>query len=120
MALTLFSVTPSEACVERAFSHLGLIDSNVRNKLSPENVDALMFVRMNWPGRKPGARKSLTSLLHPPSEPEEDENADPEPAVAENNQRQSPTVKPVRAAPRSEPTATTSSSGWFSEELDRE
>ena len=84
VALTLISVTPSEACVERAFSQLGLLHSDVRNKLSPESIDALMFVRMNWPGRKPGARKSLRSLLDPPSEPEDDVNAEPEPPVAEN------------------------------------
>ena len=38
---------PTEAAVERAYSHLKHIHSHLRNRLSDPSIDALMFIRMN-------------------------------------------------------------------------
>jgi hypothetical protein len=43
----VMSISPTEASVERAFSHRKKIHSDIRNSLSEESVEALMFVRMN-------------------------------------------------------------------------
>ena len=47
VALKVGSISPSEAAVERAFSHLKLLHSKLRNRLHERSVDVLMFVRMN-------------------------------------------------------------------------
>ena len=46
-ALRFLSISPTEAAVERAYSHLKYLHSPLRNRLSEPAVDALMFVRMN-------------------------------------------------------------------------
>ena len=47
VAVALHSVSPSEACVERSFSHQGLLHSDLRSRLTDESIKALMSVRMN-------------------------------------------------------------------------
>lgn len=47
VARKVLSIAPSEAAVERAFSHRKTIHSNIRNSLADASVEALMFVRMN-------------------------------------------------------------------------
>eukprot|EP00668_Euglena_longa_P036889 GGOE01047459.1.p3 GENE.GGOE01047459.1~~GGOE01047459.1.p3 ORF type:complete len:102 (+),score=0.13 GGOE01047459.1:500-805(+) len=49
VALTLFSLTPSEACVERCFSHQSLLHSDLRANLDDASVRPLMCVRMTTP-----------------------------------------------------------------------
>jgi hypothetical protein len=46
-ALALLSLTASEAAVERTFSKQGLVHSQLRNALSPESVQAQMFIAFN-------------------------------------------------------------------------
>ena len=46
-ALALLSLTASEAAVERTFSKQGLVHSKLRNALSPESVQAQMFIAFN-------------------------------------------------------------------------
>ena len=38
IALAVFSITPSEASVERSFSHQGRVHSDLRNSLTEESV----------------------------------------------------------------------------------
>ena len=47
IALSVYSIVPSEASVERSFSHQSIVHSDLRNKLSDEAVQSVMFVRMN-------------------------------------------------------------------------
>ena len=47
VALRLLRVNPTEASVERSFSAQGILHSDLRNRLSDESVESLMFVRMN-------------------------------------------------------------------------
>lgn len=47
VALTILSICPSEACVERCFSAQGLIHSELRANLDDDSIRALMSVRMN-------------------------------------------------------------------------
>ena len=49
VAITIFTVTPSEASVERSFSHQSLLHSDLCANLEDESVRALMSVRMNIP-----------------------------------------------------------------------
>ena len=46
-ALRFLSISPTEAAVERAYSHLKHTHSQLRNRLKEPSVNALMFVRMN-------------------------------------------------------------------------
>ena len=48
-ALGLLAIAPTEAAVERAFSHRKLLHNPLRNALKDASVEALMFVRMNAP-----------------------------------------------------------------------
>ena len=48
-ALGLLCIAPTEAAVERAFSHRKLLHNPLRNALQDASVEALMFVRMNAP-----------------------------------------------------------------------
>ena len=48
VALFACAPHPTEACVERTFSHQGLISSDLRGSLSEESVRALMKVRFNY------------------------------------------------------------------------
>ena len=43
-ALRFLSISPTEAAVELAYSHLKLLHSDLRNRLNETSVDALMFV----------------------------------------------------------------------------
>ena len=47
VALCIFSICPSEACVERSVSAQGLLHSDLRARLSDSTIEALMSVRMN-------------------------------------------------------------------------
>ena len=47
VAVAIFSITPSEACVERSFSAQGLVHSDLRSNLEDSSVQAIMQVRMN-------------------------------------------------------------------------
>ena len=47
VALTVYAITPSEACCERSFSHQGLLHSSLRGNLDDESIHALLSVRMN-------------------------------------------------------------------------
>ena len=47
VAVAVHSISPSEACVERSFSHQGLVHSDLRSRLTDESIRALMTVRMN-------------------------------------------------------------------------
>lgn len=47
VALTIFAIAPSEASVERSFSHQGLVHSDLRASLDDSSVQAVMTVRMN-------------------------------------------------------------------------
>ena len=49
LALRFLSIAPTEAAVERAFSHRKLLHNPLRNQLSLESIESLMFVRMNAP-----------------------------------------------------------------------
>lgn len=49
VTITIFGLTPSEACVERSFSNQGLLHSDLRANLDDSSVKALMSVRMNIP-----------------------------------------------------------------------
>jgi hypothetical protein len=66
VALTIFAISPSEACVERSFSHQGLLYSELRTRLGDDSVEALMMVRMNVAGMydvpcvEPRAKKPKT------------------------------------------------------------
>ena len=46
-AKRILAIAPSEAAVERAFSHRKTIHSQIRNSLTESSVEALMFVGMN-------------------------------------------------------------------------
>lgn len=48
-ALGLLAIAPTEASVERAFSHRKLLHNPLRNALQDASVEALMYVRMNAP-----------------------------------------------------------------------
>ena len=49
VALFFFeSVLPTEAAVERSFSHQGIVHSKNRNALLDENIKETMYVRMNY------------------------------------------------------------------------
>ena len=43
----VFSIVPSEASVERSFSHQATLHSELRTKLKDKTIHALMYVRMN-------------------------------------------------------------------------
>ena len=47
VALAMGSIHPTESCVERTFSHQGLVHSDLRNRLEDESVKAIMAVRFN-------------------------------------------------------------------------
>jgi hypothetical protein len=47
VALAMGSIHPTEACVERTFSHQGIAHNDLRNRLSDESVKAIMTVRFN-------------------------------------------------------------------------
>ena len=47
VALAVFSITPSEAAVERSFSHQSLVHSDLRTRLDDSTIEAVMMVRMN-------------------------------------------------------------------------
>jgi hypothetical protein len=47
LAIVIFGLAPSEACVERSFSHQGLLHSDLRGSLDDSSIKALMSVRMN-------------------------------------------------------------------------
>lgn len=47
VAKALFSIHPTEACVERSFSAMGLLHTDLRNSLSEESVKALLNVKFN-------------------------------------------------------------------------
>ena len=47
VAIAIFSIVPSEACVERSFSHQSLVHSDLRNRMSDPTIHAVMSVRMN-------------------------------------------------------------------------
>ena len=49
VAITIFGLSPTEACVERSFSNQGLLHSDLRASLDDSSVRALMSVRMNFP-----------------------------------------------------------------------
>ena len=43
IGISVFSVAPSEACVERSFSHQSLLHSDLRNRMSDQTVQSLMY-----------------------------------------------------------------------------
>lgn len=47
VAIAAISIAPSEAAVERSFSHQKLVHNPLRNSLSEESVQALMRIRFN-------------------------------------------------------------------------
>lgn len=47
VAMAIYSMHPTEACVERSFSAQGLLYSELRSSLSDESINALMTIRMN-------------------------------------------------------------------------
>lgn len=48
VALFICAIHPTEACVERSFSHQDLINSDLRNLLSEISVQALIRLRFNF------------------------------------------------------------------------
>jgi hypothetical protein len=49
IALKIFSLAPASASCERSFSSQGFIHSKLRNRLGPEKVEKLLFIRWNYP-----------------------------------------------------------------------
>lgn len=49
MAIKLFSMATSSASSEINFSMMGFIHSKLRNKLAPQTVEKLVFIKSNMP-----------------------------------------------------------------------
>ena len=47
IGLHVFSIVPSEASVERSFSHQSLVHSDLRNRMAESTIHSVMYVRMN-------------------------------------------------------------------------
>ena len=47
IAVAVHKICPSEAAIERSFSHQGDVHTDLRNKLDPTSVRSIMMVRMN-------------------------------------------------------------------------
>ena len=77
LARKFLCIPATSVPLERIFSAAGHIVSKLRASLSPENVDALLFLRQNAELIKPGHSDQVTTLKYCPEEvlPEEIEEA---------------------------------------------
>ena len=64
IALEMLAINPSEASVERSFSHQKLTHSTLRNRLADEVVEAQMFIKTNGPLLTSNDTKKDKSITH--------------------------------------------------------
>ena len=63
VALTILAITPSEACVERSFSHQGLLYSDLRTRLNEESIHASGECAHSFSPPRPVSKNILPPLV---------------------------------------------------------
>ena len=53
IAKAIFHLAPSSATAERSFSAMGYIHTKLRNRLLPQTLEKLTYIKMNYPVAHP-------------------------------------------------------------------
>ena len=63
VALTIFSISASEACVERSFSHQSLLHTDLRNSLDDTSIQATQHSAQGWGSRANNVHCAATLMV---------------------------------------------------------